>query len=151
MKSILLILSVVFFSCNSGVKTESNKEVKEIKSEVKPNRKKTFSEIIQKIKLKNLPIIDALNFDNFIKVKKFNSEEIKRLQLRKIYSEIDNERYDFKIFPSYKIDLSKKFHSIVISILKSNSEIESILINYSLNGEIIDYKVISYGSCLKLA
>jgi len=103
-----------------------------------------FNDIINEIQFKTQPIVDSTNFDNTNVVKHFNLISVNNLQLVKIYPHFYSENYNYKASSSYRIDLSNNFHTVVLNIHKGENEMESVLINYKLNGELIDYKVISY-------
>ncbi|OUS02834.1 hypothetical protein A9Q86_01940 [Flavobacteriales bacterium 33_180_T64] len=104
----------------------------------------TFKTLINAIPLKNKPLIDSTNFDNFTATKFYNKEEVLSLKLENIYPNFYKEGYNYKATSSYKLKYSCEFHSIVFTILKGDNEMESVLINYNMSGELIDYKVISY-------
>ena len=105
----------------------------------------SFDELINAMITKTVPLIDTTNFDTFIEERKiYNKGEILILQLEKIYPNYYKEGYNYRATPNYKMELSKKFHSVVVAIYKGDHEMESILINYDLKGNIIDSKVISY-------
>ncbi|MEZ4778743.1 MAG: hypothetical protein R2786_05100 [Flavobacteriaceae bacterium] len=103
-----------------------------------------FDRIIQSIATKPFPVVDTSNFDNITIEKEFNKQEIALLQLEKIYPDIFKLTPTFKVQPAYKITFSKDFHSVVFTIFKGENELESILINYDLNGNIIDHLVVAY-------
>jgi len=123
----------------------------------------SFNKIINEIKTKTIPLIDSTNFNNLKSTDFYNAKQLKALQVKRIYPKIDNKikfestnkdgkppytyymtKEDFKVAASYKIKFSKDFHSIVLTVLKGDHEMESVLINYDLNGGIIDFKIISY-------
>lgn len=139
--TILLFLTFGFIACNSNVKKENNK--KEI-VETKLNSQKYFSKIWQNFPLKSTPLIDTTNFDNIKEIKEFNTEEIKILKLNKVYPEIEKESSNFKVYPSYKLELSDQYYTLILNIYKGEHELESVLVNYSKDEKITSYKVISY-------
>ena len=49
-----------------------------------------------------------------------------------------------KFFLSYKLEFSDTFYTIIINVFKGEHELETILINYSLDEKMIDYKIIAY-------
>jgi len=102
-----------------------------------------FQNIINQIKEKTMPVIDTTNFDNInAQIKNYNTKQIENLQLDEIYSNIEN--VVFKFIPSYKLNISKEFITIIIIVHKGEHELETILINYDLKGKLIDYKIIAY-------
>ena len=139
--TILLFLTSGFIACNSNAKTENNKEISVETNHYTP---KKINEIVQLIPLKNLPIIDTTNFDNIIKLKEFNAEEIKLLQLNKIYPEIEKKGTGFKIYPAYKLELSDQYFTLIVNIFKGEHELESVLINYEKDEKLTSFKIIAY-------
>lgn len=148
---VFLISSLVFVACNSNVK---NKNINSQKVDIEkltenltekiisPNK---LSEIWQSLPLKQLPIIDTTSFDNINDNKVFNAEQLKSLQIEAIYPNFYEENTHFKVSPSYKINLSKEFYTIVINVFKGEHELETVLINYdSSNENLIDFKIIAY-------
>ena len=162
MKIIYIILLAILFSCNEKPKDknkalETEKEAaiesavhtiettaKDTIENITENNTIAFKEIIDRLAFKKLPVIDTTNFDNFNEEKFLNQEEAKALSLEEIYPDFYKEGYNYRATPSYKIDFSKDFHSIVIVVFKGDNEMESILINYTTTGSIINHKVVSY-------
>ncbi|MDO6490999.1 MULTISPECIES: SH3 domain-containing protein [unclassified Cellulophaga] len=105
---------------------------------------RNFKAITSLIKTRTLPAADTTNFDNFSKTNFYKKETVKLLQLQKIFPDYFKEGYNNKSIASYKLEFSKDFYSLVIVTYKGDHEMESTLINYSLNGELIDFKTISY-------
>ncbi len=103
-----------------------------------------FAKIISELKFKPIPLTDSTNFDNFIRTRLYDESEVEILQLEEIYPDFYTEGYNFRTAVAYRIELSKDFHSIVLITFKGDHEIESILVNYDLDGRLIDYIVISY-------
>ncbi|WP_299312664.1 hypothetical protein [uncultured Aquimarina sp.] len=103
-----------------------------------------FNYVIDKFKTRSLPLIENTNFDSFIEEEDYKKVNEKALKLEEIYPNFNKEGYNYRTIASYRIQMSKTFHSIVVTILKGDHEMESVLINYNLVGGIIDSKVISY-------
>ena len=154
-KSILTILIVFLISCSgkkdnkviNGNSKIDNQQVINLPEKVDlPDEveNSSFDKIINDLKLKKTPLIDTTNFNNFNKTNFFNKQDFSLLQLKKIYPQFYKEGYNYKAASSYKIDLSEYFHSIVITTYKGDNEMESTLINYDLDGKLIDFKIISY-------
>ena len=148
---VFLISSLVFVACNSNVKNKNiNSQKVDIEKQtenltekiISPNK---LSEIWQSLPLKQLQIIDTTSFDNINDNKVFNAEQLKSLQIEAIYPNFFEENTHFKVSPSYKINLSKEFYTIVINVFKGEHELETVLINYdSSNENLIDFKIIAY-------
>jgi hypothetical protein len=139
---VFLISNLVFIACNFKVENK-NEKLEELTENI--NSPDKLSEIWQSLPLKQLPIIDSTSFD-IVKVnKEFNAEQLKSLQIEAIYPNFHKEKSLFKISPSYKINLSKEFYTIVINVFKGDDELETILINYDTSNEnLIDFKIIAY-------
>lgn len=103
-----------------------------------------FNAEINAMLTKTLPLTDATNFDSFIDPDDYNLVNIDALQLMELYPNYYKEGYNYKAIASYKIALSKTFHTTVITLRKGDNEMESVLITYNLDGTIIDSKVIAY-------
>ena len=104
----------------------------------------SFKDVINNTKTKTAPLTEATNFDSFIEEGDYNKVEEQTLKLIEIYPDFYKEGYNYKAIASYKVNNSSDFYTVVITILKGDNEMESVLINYDLNGGIIDFKVISY-------
>lgn len=158
-KNIVAVLVLLLLSCsgkkekkpmltNSKVNNEQIVDSPKIDlSEVDSPEKienSSFDKIINTIELKKTPLIDSTNFDNFNKISFFNKLEISILQIEKIYPQFYKKGHNYKTTSSYKIELSEKFHAIVLTTFKGDHEVESALINYDLDGKLIDFKIISY-------
>ena len=155
MKIQYILIVFTFISCVQGTK-EKNPTISNSKSgnkqivvlpEIDSLKKVdvlSFYKIINEIKTKTIPLIDTTNFNNFKDDNFFAKQEVRMLKLEKMYPSFYIETHNYKATASYKIKFSENFHSIVLIILKGDHEMESVLINYDLNGGIIDSKVISY-------
>ena len=94
--------------------------------------------------IRKTPIVDTTNFDNINEGRKINLKEIKKLQLEKIYPNFNKEMHSYRFMSSYQLEISKQFKTIVVCVYKGDHELESVLINYDLNGKLVDSKRISY-------
>jgi hypothetical protein len=144
---LLIILNFGFNACNNSVKSKkedaNSEELNESLIE-KINAPNTFDGILKSLPLKRTPIIDITNFDNIKEVKEFNPEEIKLLQLSEIYLNIEKEGYSYKFLPSYRLELSDDFYTIIITVFKGDHELETILINYNLDEKLTAHNIIAY-------
>ncbi|WP_435263516.1 hypothetical protein [Tenacibaculum sp. nBUS_03] len=103
-----------------------------------------FSNAISDIEVRELPLFDKTDFDSFIEKGDYNEVNIKVLKLEEVYPNLNKEGYNYKAIASYKVKISEEFYTVVVTIKKGDNEMESRLINYDFEGEIIDSKVISY-------
>lgn len=151
MRYLNFLFFILIFSCNGNDEKVISKEKafsadsSSVKTQPLKNLKEAaFDKILKNIKIKNVPIVDSTNFDNF-KTKNFLSpDEIETLQLEKIYPEFYKTGYNYKTAISYRIGFYDQFYTLVLAIYKGEHELESTLINYSLQGDLIDFKVIAY-------
>lgn len=143
---LLLFLSFTFIACNSKVKKEDNEQTQDnligeladsIQSKI--NSPDYFNKIWQSIPLKTTPVIDTTNFNNINEIRGFIDEEIKILQLNKIYPNLEKEGHNYRFLPSYKLALSDNFYTIILNVFKNDHELETILIIYNS-----DYKLSQY-------
>ncbi|EZH73416.1 hypothetical protein ATO12_15870 [Aquimarina atlantica] len=150
MKKRYILILLIFISCTPKAKDKEETVVKaqdvvELAGDMPEKTNNTsFDSIIREIKIKSIPLVDKTNFDSFIDPDDYNEVNIEALKLKKLYPNFDKEGYNYKAIASYRIELSKEFYTIVITIRKGDNEMESVLINYDLIGNIIDSKVISY-------
>ncbi|WP_109098209.1 hypothetical protein [Aquimarina sp. AU58] len=150
MKNRYILVLLVLISCSQKAKEKEETVVKaqdavaesiDSTKEVSPI---SFNKIISEIKTKSTPLIDATNFDSFIDEDDYKKVDVKALKLENIYPDFNKEGHHYRAIASYRVKISGEFHSIVVTILKGDHEMESVLINYDLEGNIIDSKVISY-------
>ncbi|MBG6130349.1 small nuclear ribonucleoprotein (snRNP)-like protein [Aquimarina sp. EL_43] len=150
MKNLYILVLLVLTSCSEKAKGKEEIVVKvqdavaESIDPVKEVDTISFNKIISEIKIKSTPLIDATNFDSFIDEDDYKKVDVKALKLEKIYPNFNKESHHYRAINCYRIELSKAFYSVVVTILKGDHEMESVLINYDSNGDLIDSKVISY-------
>jgi len=143
----LLTGMFIFMACNTQSKSKKvQTKVQKIETEehndtsqVKNESLADFSQIWESLPLKSLPVIDTTNFDNIKEINEFGAQQIKTLQLDKIYPDIDKEGYSYTFMPSYTLKLSDQFYTIVLNVYKGDHELESILINYDLEKRLSQY------------
>lgn len=153
----LIFLACGFIACDSTVqnKTEATKaeetnievtKAKEISEPPVPEiiSSESLEEIWQKLPLKSLPLIEATNFDNIKATKELNAEQIKTFQLGKIYSGIGQEGLSYRFLPSYRLELSEEFFTIVLNVFKGEHELETLLINYDLKNNWVAHQIMAY-------
>ncbi len=127
-------------SKNVQTKIQKNETEERIEaSQLKNESPADFSQIWKSLPLKNLPVLDTTNFDNIKEINEFNAEEIKILQLDKMYPDIGKDGHTYIFMPSYKLALSDEFYTIILNVYKGDHELESILINYDLDHTLSQY------------
>lgn len=150
MKKLSILIFIIFISCikKSKDKIETSIKIQEvIEVEIPVHKMETslsFNQVIAKTKTRAIPLTEATNFDGFIEESDYKKVAEQTLKLVDIYPDFYKEGHNYKAIASYRLEFSKGFHSVVVTILKSDHEMETVLINYSLTGNIIDYKVVSY-------
>ncbi len=150
MKIKYILIVVLFISCAQKKKEikEPEKQTQEVVEvlldSLKGDTNLSFDNVISSIKSKSVPLIDDTNFDSFIEEEDYKMVAVKTLKLEKIYPNFYKEDYNYRAIYNYKLPLSSRFHTVVVTVLKGEHEMESTLINYKPNGELIGFKVISY-------
>lgn len=153
MKNLLIFILFISISCSQKIKeAEEAKEtvvkVLDVNKEVTPAPKMEtslrFKDIINSTKTNPIPLKETTNFDSFIEAEDYNKVEDRILKLIEIYPDFYKEGYNYRPIASYKVNYSSDFYTVVVTILKGEYEMETVLINYSLTGNIIDFKVVSY-------
>lgn len=146
-KFIIVVISFLLcLACHSKVekiKESTKNEILPENTEGKVDAPITFIDIWKKLPLKQLPIKAATNFDTIKKENQLIEEEVLTLKLNEIYPDYDKHKDSYKFQTAYKVELSKHFYSIVINAFKGDHELETVLINYNDDEEIIDYKTIA--------
>ncbi|RLK00448.1 PA3715 family protein [Tenacibaculum discolor] len=104
----------------------------------------TFKEELLKLKLKTVPLVDSTSFDNLIDKGDYQKINTEALKLAKVYKNWKELKPNYRAIDAYRLNLSKDFYTVVITALQSDEEIESRLINYDLEGNVIAYEIIAY-------
>ncbi|MEZ4970238.1 MAG: hypothetical protein R2814_11415 [Flavobacteriaceae bacterium] len=150
---ILICFTAVFSSCNQKKKQKVTKEVTQdtvdqIVEEMEevPNKIDTtnFSDVMDGIKERPLPVLDDTNFDSFIEEGDLNEIDSGTFKIETIYPDFYSEGSKYRPMASYKLALSQNFYTVVVTFRKGDHEMESTLINYDLNGNIIDHQLVAY-------
>ncbi|MDR2474399.1 MAG: hypothetical protein LBD45_00940 [Bacteroidales bacterium] len=126
-----VFILVLFFSCGNKPKQGQETEI------ALANEK--FAELgIDKLQIKDLPLIDSTSFDNYGFANKLNQTQIQALKLNGRFNDVS----DFYL--NYRINLSENVISLVISYQKGEYELFTVLINYDDDYNIIDTLDIAY-------
>lgn len=152
MKLVYATVLILLVSCNQNPKTEKKLKVTEQDAptgqlESKGNDAQKgldFDAVLALTKAKQLPLIDTTNFDLFIDEDDQNNIESESLSIEKIYPDFYAEGSKYQSMASYRLELSPNFHTVVVTFKKGDLEMESTLINYNLEGNIIDHQLIAY-------
>ena len=149
MKQIVyFFLVILFFSCKENTKHENDESLvneKALESLVEVvGGNENFKDEFEKLPIKKLPIIDSTSFDSFIDeddIKKINAIALK---LPEVYDNWFEKRYDYQLISGYRVPFSKDFYSAVLTVKRDEHEMESTLVNYDLEGNVIDSEIISF-------
>lgn len=144
---LFLISNLFFIACNSKAKKEdavSKNETVVENSLEKVNSSNTLGEIWQNLPLKQFPVHENTNFDNMKIENELGEKQILLLKLNEIYPKYNQLKYIYTFQAAYKIDFSKNFYSIVVNVLKGDHEVETVLVNYSFEEKLTDFKVIAF-------
>tara|TARA_B100001765_G_C19508998_1_gene345747 strand:+ start:5548 stop:6903 length:1356 start_codon:yes stop_codon:yes gene_type:complete len=103
-----------------------------------------FKEALKALPLQQLPILATTNYDSYIDEDDINPVDPEAFRLPLIYENWYEVGYYYRVYSAYRIRLSDSFHTVVITCKKGDAEIESRLINYTLEGKPIDHEVVAY-------
>lgn len=154
MKQTYLLIVLIFCSCaqNTKEKTPSKGAVeiisavenvaKEVTEQI--NNGTTFKEELQKLKTKKVPLIDSTSFDSFIDESDYKTINAEAFQLPKIYKNWYEENDKHRAVSAYRLNLSDDFYTVVVTVLSGDEVMESKLINYDLEGNVIASEMIAY-------
>ncbi|CAM3171889.1 hypothetical protein [Flavobacterium frigoris] len=145
MKRLIILLiatALIFQSCENKKDIHSTDRIKIISKDsvIKKNEKEisTSTNLFKNIPLKNFPIIDSTNFDNFEKIGIPDNGIIKQLKLKTKKEDLKNFRIN------YKIPFSENFTTITITYQSGDHELFTSLITVNTKCEIIDMLEIAY-------
>lgn len=147
---------VICFSCKKQT-NETTQKVEKVKDIVEADNIEasatktktdasqfTLKEILEEITIKSLPHFETTNFDDFIDPDDYKKIDARLFQLEHIYPNFHKKGYNYRAIRTYSLPLHEDFFSVIITIEKGDNEMESILVNYTIDGEIIDHVVVSY-------
>lgn len=139
---------MVFISCKENkVQEEEVINKTEIQPESSIEEVKTspnFIDAFFKLPLKKLPIVEKTSFDSFIEAEDFKNISAEAFSIPTIYKNWNRKEFNFRVISGYRIALSKDFYTAVLTVKIGDHEMETKFVNYDLNGNIIDYKLIAY-------
>jgi len=149
MKYILILIAVASLSCKQQLKeTKTEARVKDtvvLPISITPADTTTFAEALAALPERTLPLTDDTSFDSFIEAEDYKEVAVQAFQLKTLYPNFDTEGYNYRAIAAYRVSLSEDLHSVMITVKKGDHEMESVLINYTLDGTgIIDHEVLSY-------
>lgn len=149
MKTLYVAIILLILSCGSNTRTDKDHsgaiEVIEGNKDTLPNQVQIgFLETMNSSKINSLPHIEKTNFDSFTDEDEYAPIDVWALKLDQVYPEIKLEDRQIRPLDMYTLPIRDGYHSVVVTVLKSEHEMESILINYNAEGDIIDHELVSY-------
>ncbi|RYC53138.1 hypothetical protein [Flagellimonas olearia] len=152
MKLVYALSVALMVSCNQKPKENTEPEVAEPEEKavhlepVVDHGETTlgFKEAVALIKTKQIPHIDTTNFDRFIDEDDISEINAKALGIEGVYPDFHDEGSNYRAMDLYRLELSPSFHTVVVTYRKGDHEMESTLINYDLEGNIIDHQLVAY-------
>lgn len=147
----LIIILLIFCSCNNNIKEKKVETVEvenavEAAAEPSKHTTTTFKEEFLKLKLKNLPVIENSSFDSHTDKGDYQEVNTEALNLALVYKNWNILKSNYRIIDAYRLKLSKDFYTVVITAIQSDEEIESRLINYDIEGNIIASEMVAYNA-----
>ncbi|SFU20265.1 hypothetical protein SAMN04489724_0282 [Algoriphagus locisalis] len=149
MKTSYFALFLIILSCGSGTQKDKSTTgaielIDRAKETISSGVATGFLETINSSKTKKLPQLERTNFDSFVDESEYAQIDVKALKLGQVYPERNFEDPNVRAIDMYTLPIRDDFHSVVVTVLKSEHEMESILINYTTEGDIIDHELVSY-------
>jgi|TARA_R110002020_G_scaffold4110_1_gene18193 hypothetical protein len=149
MKYIIILVAITCLSCKQHIKKEAQTEAIAQHTKVEPIASMkadtiSFAKALAALPNRSLPFTDDTSFDSFIEAEDYKEVAVEAFQLKTLYPNFDADGYNYRAIAAYRIIFSSAFHSVVITVKKGDNEMESVLINYDLSGNIIAHEVISY-------
>tara|TARA_R110000765_G_scaffold366084_3_gene456217 strand:+ start:2509 stop:3768 length:1260 start_codon:yes stop_codon:yes gene_type:complete len=137
---IAIIALFITTICNAQVQDATGISLSNIKREIA-----AFKKEVEVTKARNLPVSIDTNFDSFIDEADYNDVDKKALKLDEIvYHNFNKAIHSYKVVASYRLEFSEDFYSTVVTVIKGDSKMESILINYTLDGDYIASILVAY-------
>ncbi|MCB0457964.1 MAG: hypothetical protein R2776_04125 [Flavobacteriaceae bacterium] len=156
MKQVYLLLALLSFSCNQFNKNQNTEPLSgtgtmEMEAEKAADATLnyiddsiSFKEQFEKLPLKKAPLIDTTNFNSFKDKDNYELINAEALKLPQIYKNWYVKGYEHRTISGYRLQLSDFFYTAVITSIIGNNEMQTILINYTEEGVLIDWEMVSY-------
>ena len=149
MKPLLFVFFLLLFSCGPSTQKDKNTPgaieiIDEGKEPLHTGVEKSFLETLNSSKTQTLPQIENTSFDSFTDENDFALIDVKALKLDELYPDLNFEDQNARAIDVYTIPIRNDYYSVVVTLLKSEHEMESILINYNAEGDIIDHELVAY-------
>ncbi len=153
MKNLYAAIGFLIISCGQGSKLKKDSHVEAQGAiEVIEQGLETpsqganlaFDNVMGNAKTKKLPHIETTNFDSFIDEDDYEEIDAKALKLDQIYPDFGSEGRNYRAIAMYTLPINTSFNSVVITLLKSGHEMETVLVNYDSEGNPIAHQVVAY-------
>lgn len=146
-----ILILLFFYSCKKNIiekKIESVEVESAVEAAAEPSEHTTttFKEEFLKLKLKSVPLADSASFDNYTNKGDYEEINTEALKLAKVYKNWEELKSNYRAIDAYRLKLSKDFYTVVITALQSDEDIESRLINYDIEGNVIASEMVTYDS-----
>lgn len=142
MKTFLLILVLIFstmYCKEKSTESQPSKQKTTVKNDTKLLEEKPIFKDFPKIPVRNFPVLDSTNFDNY-QVEDGIKNDTFFKKIRFLLQNNDAEN----IVLNYSLNYSKGFRSYVISYYRGEHEIVTKLLNVDQNYQILDELEIAY-------
>ncbi len=138
----LLLIVIGFSICIISCDSRGKKNLTPINTENTKKISTYVSTFLEKYSFKDIPLTDSTNFDNFQNTVGLTKDQMLLLKLDQICSPNSPDR--IKAFVDYRLNLSTKYRSIVITFSPVEEILTTVLANYDLVYNLIDFKQIAY-------
>ncbi|MDN3706970.1 hypothetical protein QW060_07460 [Myroides ceti] len=138
----ILFLAIPFallYSCNRNIENKQDGIPQTLSDTLQTTDTAFTGNILFKdIPVKQFPVIDSTNFDNFSNSSKIVSDVFEKLNMQQTFKEAENFR------ANYLLPFSDKFTSVVITYKKGEFELFTTLVTVNNDNKIIDTLTIAY-------
>ncbi|MBO6826810.1 MAG: hypothetical protein JJ879_11460 [Sneathiella sp.] len=107
-------------------------------------RLSAFQAEITAMEVRELPLIVEANFGSFIDADDVNPINHRALKIETLYPDFYESNSRYRAMASYKVVFYPNFHSVLVTYIIGEHEMETTLINYDANGNILDHQLIAY-------
>ena len=134
---LFIVLSFLYFSCQDKVEkhSKSSEEITPTVVEYKDDPI-TFKEELYSLPIKNIPVSDSISTNEAIMP--IDPINIFTFKLDEIFKNWFNKEYNYQLISGYRLNLSKDFYTAVLKIKIGDIYQEHRLINYNLEGRVIN-------------
>ncbi len=148
--TLVLVLGFIAFSYNQQSSAKAlEAAVDQVGETVRDNEESgailiAFQAKIAGMQERELPIIETTNFDSFADEDNLKSIDERALKIETLYPDLYEKEAGYRAMASYKVAISPNFHSVVVTYKLGEYKMETNLINYDADGNILDYELIAF-------